>query len=299
MKSIFVLTFVLLAAQSNAQTPREQFQTAVAVFQKSASEENARKLAELYKQLEPPPAISADAEYHAQKGAAFAELAKEPAEFQKAVAEFEKAIQLAPWVGEYHYNTALMLKSKGSVSDLEAAMRSIKLARLLARDDKEKRDATTLSAKLEAALEVTKERAVKLTEEAAITAKVQLLEGDWQLDVSKHDKSRSGIKYLQTLNVKRDAQGIWRVQFLFTGDSKVLSDYHPYDIQVVGAELSFTYDRKHDSEVVANIRCTGTVVSDGRMLKLVSEPKPFTPRQAAHWREWPHPPTKSTEEFTR
>ena len=122
---------------------------------------NALKLAELYKQLDPSPAIPADAEYHAQKGAAFAELAKEPADFQRAVAEFEQAIQLAPWVGEYHYNTALMLKSKGGTSDLEAAMRSIKLARLLAKDDKEKRDATALSAKLEVALEVTKESVAK------------------------------------------------------------------------------------------------------------------------------------------
>ena len=83
------------------------------------------------------------------------------------MAEFEQAIQLAPWVGEYHYNTALMLKSKAGSSDLEAAMRSIKLARLLAKDDKEKRDATALSAKLEVALEVTRESVAK---EAKLTA---------------------------------------------------------------------------------------------------------------------------------
>ena len=169
---LLVLTFLALATSTFAQSPREQFQTAVAAYQKSGTEENALKLAELYKQLDPPPAIPADAEYHAQKGAAFAELAKEPADFQRAVAEFQQAIQLAPWVGEYHYNTALMLKSKGGTSDLEAAMRAIKLARLLAKDDKEKRDATALSAKLEVALEVTKERAVKqAAEEKAAAAK--------------------------------------------------------------------------------------------------------------------------------
>ena len=163
MLPIFGLTLLALAASTLAQepSPREQFKTAVAAYQKSASEDNALKLAELYKQLEPPPAIPPDAEYHAQKGAAFAELAKEPADFQRAVAEFEQAILLAPWVGEYHYNTALMLKSKAGTSDLEAAMRSIKLARLFAKDDKEKRDAAALSAKLEVALEVTRENVTK------------------------------------------------------------------------------------------------------------------------------------------
>src|SRR6266496_2906206 len=125
---ILAMIFFALAASTFAQepSPREQFKTAVAAYQKSATKDNALKLAELYKQLEPSPAIPSDAEYHAQKGAAFAELAKEPADFQRAVEEFEQAIQLAPWVGEYHYNAALMLKSKGGISDLEASMRSIK-----------------------------------------------------------------------------------------------------------------------------------------------------------------------------
>jgi hypothetical protein len=80
--------FLTLVAGAPAQTlsPREQFQAAVATIQKSATEDNARKLAELYKQLNPAPAIPDEADRHALKGAAYAEVAKVPADFKPAAA---------------------------------------------------------------------------------------------------------------------------------------------------------------------------------------------------------------------
>jgi hypothetical protein len=56
---IFALTFLTLAASTFAQesSSREQFQTAVAACQKTASSVNALAVIKLYPQLDPPPAL--------------------------------------------------------------------------------------------------------------------------------------------------------------------------------------------------------------------------------------------------
>src|SRR5438309_11081173 len=125
------LTLLVLIASAHAQSAREQFQTAVAAYQASAAEDNVRKLAELYKQLDLPPAVPEDAEFRAMKGTAFVKQAGDAAAFAKAAAEFQAAIVAAPWVGEYHYNLAVCEKSAGHFS---AAQSELKFAQILARD---------------------------------------------------------------------------------------------------------------------------------------------------------------------
>jgi tetratricopeptide (TPR) repeat protein len=288
--TVLTLAFLVLAASTFAQepSPREQFQTAVAAYQKSATEENALKLADLYKQLDPPPAIPPDAEYHAQKGAAFAELAKEPADFQRAVAEFEQAIQLAPWVGEYHYNTALMLKSKGGTSDLEAAMDSIKLARLFAKDDKEKRDATAMSAKLEVALEVTKESvakeanladAKKAEEEKAAAANRQAeiekarrpnFKGIWTRSRDNSDTPGTQVSMNSAIEIIEGSPGQWKVGHIFTSEGPAPADFSnaksASNVKIIGRELTFSISFASSGTASGDLGYSLTLSEDGSQL---------------------------------
>jgi hypothetical protein len=148
---IFCFASLALAASAYAQSTRDQFKTAVAAFQQNATEDTARKLAELYKQLNPPPGVPEDAEFRALKGAAFFKQASDISAFGKAAAEFRAAIAIAPWVGEYHYNLAISEKSAGR---FDAAQAAIKFAQIFARDDKERRECLALRAELEAAQEL-------------------------------------------------------------------------------------------------------------------------------------------------
>jgi len=150
---MIVLTFLILAAGTFAQdpSPREQFQAAVAAFQKNATEDNARKLAEIAKQLAPAPAVPEDAEFHALKGAAYVKQAADTATFAKAAAEFRAAIATAPWVGEYHYNLTVCEKSAGNFAGATAAL---KFAQIYARTEQERHDNLALRADLETAQEI-------------------------------------------------------------------------------------------------------------------------------------------------
>ena len=212
MKTTSILAATLLTwlslADSHAQSPREQFKTAVAAFQKNATEDTARKLAELYKQLDPPPAVPEDAEFRALKGAAFVKQAGDAAAFAKAAVEFQAAIAAAPWVGEYHYNLAVCEKSAGRFS---AAQTALKFARILARDDKERRDNLALRADLEAAQElgVAKQAAeekaaaakVAADKQAAIAAQEKAerqrpsVEGKWAESIVEFEIIRNGEKF--------------------------------------------------------------------------------------------------------
>ena len=164
--TIPILICFSLAASVSAQETgqRAQFQAAVAAFQKSATEDNARKLAELAKQLQPLPAVPEEAEFHALKGAAFVKQAGDAAAFAKAAGEFQAAIAIAPWVGEYHFNLAVCEKSAGR---FPSALAALKLAQIFARDDQARHDCLVLRADLEAAQELATARKAEEQKAAA------------------------------------------------------------------------------------------------------------------------------------
>ncbi len=170
---IFILVILTSMGSAYAQSPREQFRAAVEAYQQNATEDNVRKIAELYKQLAPPPALPEEAEFHAQKGAAFVKLAKSPADFERAAKEFQTAVSLAPWNAEYHYNLAVCYKS---AEQFNSALASLKFAQILARDDKERRDTLGLRAEIEAAQEMAAKQQAEANSpqarEAALLAKV-------------------------------------------------------------------------------------------------------------------------------
>lgn len=101
-----------------------------------------------------PPAIPETAEFRARKGAAFVKLAKTPADYAKAVKEFEWAASMAPWVFDYRFNLAVAYKL---AEQFKAALNSLKLAKLLAQSDKDRRDINGLRAEIEAAQEMAAE----------------------------------------------------------------------------------------------------------------------------------------------
>lgn len=110
-----------------------------------------RKITAVLAKMDKPPAIPENAEFHAQKGAAFVKLAKTPADFAKAVKEFQDAVNIAPWVFDYHFNLAVAYKLAGQ---FKSALNSLNLAKLLAPSDKDRRDMNGLRAEIEAAQEM-------------------------------------------------------------------------------------------------------------------------------------------------
>lgn len=117
----------------------------------ASRERFAGKMAVALSKMAKPPDIGENAEFHATKGAAFIKLAKTPADFAKAVTEFEDAVLYAPWVFDYHFNLAVAYKS---ARQFKFALNSVGLAKLLAVNDKDRRDANALRAEIEAAQEM-------------------------------------------------------------------------------------------------------------------------------------------------
>jgi tetratricopeptide (TPR) repeat protein len=110
-----------------------------------------KKIARTLENLNPPPAIPDGAVFAAQKGRAFFKLAKDVRDFKAAAEQFELALRSAPEVGDYYYNLSVSQKSAGQ---LEAALRTARLAAILATDKTEAHDILALRAEIEAMLEI-------------------------------------------------------------------------------------------------------------------------------------------------
>lgn len=110
-----------------------------------------KKIARTLEKFNPPPAIPDEAIFAAQKGSSFFKLAKDVRDFKAAAEQYQLALWMAPWVSDYHYNLAVSQKSAGQ---LEAALRTVRLAAILARDKTETHDILALRAEIEAMLEI-------------------------------------------------------------------------------------------------------------------------------------------------
>jgi tetratricopeptide (TPR) repeat protein len=110
-----------------------------------------KKIARTLEKLNPPPEIPEGAVFAAQKGRAFFKLAKDVRDFKAAAEQFELALWSTPWVGDYHYNLSVSQKSAGQ---LEAALRTARLAAILARDKAETHEILALRAEIEAMLAI-------------------------------------------------------------------------------------------------------------------------------------------------
>ena len=98
-----------------------------------------------------PPEIPDGAVLHGQKGASFVEKAESLAEGRKAIAEYQDAVNSAPWVFEYQYGLALAL---GSNRQYKTALNYVRIAKILAQNDKDRQSAIKLQARIEAEIEM-------------------------------------------------------------------------------------------------------------------------------------------------
>ena len=135
-----------------------------------ARERLSEKMGKALSNLTKAPTISEETELHALKGAEFVKQAKAPADFEKAVKEFQDAVNGAPWMFDYHFNLAVALKS---ATKYKIALGYAKLAKLLAQNDKDRRDALGLRAEIEAAQEMADSAAAKARQEKAAAEKAE------------------------------------------------------------------------------------------------------------------------------
>ena len=225
---LLALALVTALAGAQTNTPSEQFQSAVAAFQQSATEDNARKLAELLKQLDPPPAIPDDAKLHALKGAAFVKQTKsetDPAAFAalfaKAAAEYQAASAAAPWVGDYYFNRASCEKSAGQFA---AATAALKLDLIFARTEQDRDANLALRADIETTQEIAATR-----KQAAEKAKSELAAKEAAAAAAKQQAAAAAEE-----RKKNSIEGYW----FWTGNSYFEASTSPnIQIERVGQTL--------------------------------------------------------------
>lgn len=124
--ALLALTFLVLSASASAQapSPREQFPAAVEAFQKTPTPESALRVIQLFKQLNPAPAVPEEAREPFVMGATVLKGAADPVGASKAVDYFTKSLAVAPWFAEAWYNRALAHETAGNfdraINDLNA-----------------------------------------------------------------------------------------------------------------------------------------------------------------------------------
>src|SRR5438034_3191071 len=138
--TILTLTFLALATSTFAQepSPREQFQTAVAAYQKAANSETALKVIELFKQIDPPPAVTEEARRPFVMGATVLKESTDAAGAKKALDLFTQSVHLAPWWAEARYNCVLAREASG---DFNGAIAELKIYLVFSLADTERREA--------------------------------------------------------------------------------------------------------------------------------------------------------------
>ena len=136
---IYGLTFLALAANADAQSPREQLQQMVEQLQKSPSDNALReRIIKFAATLNPQPAITEDVERHMARGSAGVKTATKPVDFKEAAAEFDQAALAAPWQGDAYYNAGIAYSKAG---DHSMAISKFKLYLLTAPSAADQKDA--------------------------------------------------------------------------------------------------------------------------------------------------------------
>jgi len=185
------LLFLILASGIFAQepSPREQFQAAVSAYQKNTAKDTALKVIELYKQLEPSPAVPEEARRPFVMGATVLKKANDKVGAAKAAEYFTEALKTAPWFAEAYYNRALAREIAGQFTQ---AMEDLKLYLAFSLSDAERREAQDkiysleADAQLAAAKQAEDQKAAAAKEQAAARAaaaeedrKKNSIEGYW------------------------------------------------------------------------------------------------------------------------
>ena len=115
---IFVFTFLVLAVNAHAQSPREQLNQMVQQLQKTPNDQALReRIIKLAPTLKPSPVLP-DSAIAFEGRAQFAfKHAKSESDFLTAAQEYEKALAVAPWVSGYYSDLCTIYEKAGKFED--------------------------------------------------------------------------------------------------------------------------------------------------------------------------------------
>jgi len=96
-----------------ARAGNDEFQKAVADYQRTQSDEAVRKVIQCAAAMPESPPVPEEARKHYVKGSALFPEAKSGEDYAQVVSEFKEAVHLAPWWPEARTHLALALESSG------------------------------------------------------------------------------------------------------------------------------------------------------------------------------------------
>lgn len=137
-KVFMMLLVLVITGHANAQSPREQLQQMVEQLRGNPTDNALReRIIKLAQEIKPAPAIPEEAQRRLARGTAAFKDAKTTTDYQDAAREFEQATLAAPWYGDAYYNLGM---AQDKAEQYEAALRSLRLAQLVAPESQEIKD---------------------------------------------------------------------------------------------------------------------------------------------------------------
>ena len=271
---IVVFTFLALAANADAQSPREQLQQMVEQLQKTPTDNALReKIIKLVQTLKPAPAISEEAREPFVMGATVLKKASDPAGASKAVDLFTQALTIAPWFAEAYYNRALARETAGL---FEPAIDDLKLYLEFKLTDAERREAQDkiYSLKADAQLATAKKieeakaaaaKAAADTPQAREAALLQKVEGARFVN----DRNRAPGGHISFDDIFEIKNGILyrsiRIYSLGSGDQRALS-FMGHDQPGLYSAESASYRDGAFTVTSYGITCAYRIRPDGKAL---------------------------------
>ena len=215
IRHLIILALALVTSLASAQEPslREQFKTAVDNYQAGITNGNTMantkvmlKVIELYKQLEPPPAVPEEAREPFVMGATVLKESKDATTAGKAVELFGNAIWLAPWWAEARYNHAVACEASG-LFDVAIFDLNIYLAFKLTDDEHRQAQDKIYALKAKAELAATRKLA------AEQKAKIELEDSPQAKAASQLEKDKALIRSLDGVKFTSETHNgdvVWR-----------------------------------------------------------------------------------------
>ena|SRR6266850_957077 len=222
--ALVILVFVISCANIYAQSPREPLQTAVAAYRKNASRENVLKVIEIYKQLEPPPAVPEEAREPFVMANTMVKKSSDATVAAKAVELFTKALAISPWWADAYFNRAIARETAGQFSE---AIDDLKLYLEFKLTDAERREAQDKIYSLKAELEL-KNAAAEKAEKAAATEKSipDRLSGNWTNWIDDAE-ARCDEGRLGDYRITYKGQGSYEMQMISFCGKHLRPGHHP------------------------------------------------------------------------
>lgn len=138
---IFVITFLVLAANAYAQLPREELQQMVEQLQKTPNDNALReKIIKLATSIKPTPAVTEEARRAFVRGNATMSEAKMPEEYARAIQLYTEALLIAPWWSDPYFNLAKAHELRQEYDSAILGLRFFLLAGIVGNDARQAQD---------------------------------------------------------------------------------------------------------------------------------------------------------------